>query len=270
KANIAILILLFFVSVHTVVGANFDQCLQNIHQGNFGEVGGCDNHGQPVPIANATAITYELCVRACGSGPEPFQWSVFSQEFSSWLLPWLALVSQLPFGSEDKLDNLISMLLTVGSPTLAAYSLALTVLNGRWIARRFSSYTFPNTQKAVRILSSLQQSPLHVTDVNSLLASLIVLRENDEWWSELVIWLNYTHTWSISAVSSIAWVIIAYLFTVIDSFTGDITISVNGNGESVGSLWIWLLPIVIGWLQISPKCDSARLFQAMGRANNLA
>ncbi|KAG6901643.1 hypothetical protein C0995_009642 [Termitomyces sp. Mi166 len=162
------------------------------------------------------------------------------------------------------------MLLTVGSPTLAAYSLVLTVLNGRWIARRFSSYKFPNIRQAVRILSSLQQSPLQINAQNSLLASLIVLPHNDEWWRELVIWLDYTHTWSISAVTSIAWVIIAYIFTVIDSFTGDITTSVNANGEGVGSLWIWLLPIVIGWLQISPKCDANRLFQAMRRANNIA
>ncbi|KAG5734151.1 hypothetical protein E4T56_gene1216 [Termitomyces sp. T112] len=262
-----IIILLF---IPAISGVNFDQCLEDIRSGHWGEFGGRNNAGHPVAISNATAITYELCLRACGSGPEPFQWSVFSQQFSSWLLPWLALVSQLPFGSEDKVDNLISMLLTVGSPALAAYSLALTVLNGRWIARRFSSYKFPNTLQAVRILSSLQQSPLQINTHRSLLASLIVLPQNDEWWRELVVWLDYTHAWSISAVTSIAWVIIAYLFTVIDSLTGDVTNAVNANGEGVGSLWIWLLPIVIGWLQISPKCDTKRLFQAMRRANDIA
>ena len=104
--------------------------------------GKTDNHGNllPPPTSNATAITYNLCISQCGAGQEPFQWAIFSQQFSSWLLPWLALVSQLPFGANDKLDNLESMLLTLGSPTLAAYSLALTVLNGRWIAQLFSNY----------------------------------------------------------------------------------------------------------------------------------
>ncbi|KAG6907786.1 hypothetical protein DXG01_007393 [Tephrocybe rancida] len=162
------------------------------------------------------------------------------------------------------------MLLTVGSPTLAAYSLVLTVLNGRWIARRFSSYTFPNTHQAVRILSSFQQSPLQINPHYSLLASLVVLPSNDDWWGELVVWLDYTHTWSISAVTSIAWVIIAYVFTVIDSFIGDITVSINANVQGVGSLWMWLLPIIIGWLQVSPKCDATRLYQAVRRANNIA
>jgi hypothetical protein len=221
-------------------------------------------------ISKATAITYDLCLRACGASSEPFVWSTFSQQFSSWLLPWLALVSQLPFGANDKLDNLVSVLLTVGSPTLAAYSLALTVLNGRWIARHFAAYSYPNIRYAVQILSSLQQSPLMVTTTGSLLSSLVVLPENDEWWSELVVGLDYTHTWSVSAVTSISWVIIAFVFTLIDSFTGDPTVSINSNGQGVGSLWLWLLPIVIGWLQLSPKCDSMRLRQAIERANNIA
>lgn len=254
-----------------VTGVQFEQCLQEVKAGKWGQGGGTDNRGRPVSnIANATAITYELCTKACGTGSEAFMWSVFSQQFSSWLLPWLALVSQLPFGSDDKLDNLVSMFLTVGSPTLAAYSLVLTVLNGRWIARRFYSCAYPNTRLAVQVLSSLQQSPLKITTDKSLLASLIVLPENDEWWKELVVWLDYTHTWSISAVTSIAWVIIAYIFTVIDSFTGDITTSINANGQGVGSLWIWLVPIVVGWLQISPKCDANRVYQAVKRANTIA
>ncbi|GLB39631.1 hypothetical protein LshimejAT787_0701410 [Lyophyllum shimeji] len=271
EMRIYVTLLLALLTSHAVMGVELDKCLQAVRNGTWGQVGGFGNDGHPVAnISTAKAITYELCIKACGKGPEPFQWTTFSQQFSAWLLPWLALVSQLPFGSNDKLDNLLSMFLTVGSPTLATYSLALTVLNGRWIARRFSSYTYPNTNLAVQILSSLQQSPLKITTDSSLLASLVVLPENDAWWKELVVGLDYTHTWSISAVSSIAWVVIAYVFTVIDSFTRDITQSINVNGEGVGSLWIWLVAIVIGWLQISPKCDARRVTQAVERANNMA
>jgi len=183
---------------------NFNTCLVEIQNGTWGTVGGTDNYGNPVSnIATATAITYELCLVACGSGAEPFVWNIFSQQFSAWLLPYLALVSQLPFGANSRLDNLVSMLLTMGSPTLAAYSLSLTVLNSHWIAQRFSHISYPNVRYAVQVLSSLQQSSFHVTTDESLLASLVVLSDNDEWWSELVIWLNYVHTWSISAVASI-------------------------------------------------------------------
>ena len=235
--------------------------------------GKTDIHGNPFPpsASNATAITYDLCVSQCGPGQEPFKWRIFSQQFSSWLLPWLALLSQLPFGANDKLNNLESMLLTLGSPTLAAYSLALTVLNGRWIAHLFSKYKYPNGKNAVRILSSLQQSPLRVDKDDALLASLIMLPQNDEWWAELVISLEYPHSWSISAATSIAWVIIAYAFTIIDYFSqSGVRNALSANGPGVGSLWLWLLPIVVGWLQISPKCDATRVHEAVDRANSIA
>jgi len=277
-AHLAVPLLIYLVlGIPGLVAAvDFAQCLSNIRnetwrQGLGITDGGTDNHGLPVPLSDSTtAVSYGVCVSACGSGHQPMQWAVFSQQFSSWLLPWLALVSQLPFGANDKFDNFIAMLLTVGSPTLAAYSLGLTILNGRWIARRFSSYNYPNTKNAVRILTSLQQSPLQVSSEDSLLPSLVVLHENDEWWKELVVWLDYTYTWSISAAASIAWVVIAYIFTIVDSFSGDVIATMNANGQSVGSVWLWLLPVVVGWLQISPKCDSVRLRQAVDRANRIA
>ncbi|KAI3608193.1 hypothetical protein WG66_006613 [Moniliophthora roreri] len=119
----------------------------------------------------------------------------FKSSFYTLPGPYLALLSQLPFGAQDKLENLSSVLLTLGSPTLAAYSIAITILNGRWIARLFSSHSYPNTRNAIRILSSLQQAPLRVSLDPYLLSSLIILPENDEWWAELVVWIDYTHTW---------------------------------------------------------------------------
>ncbi|KAJ7799197.1 hypothetical protein B0H14DRAFT_2530083 [Mycena olivaceomarginata] len=156
-----------------------------------GEIeGGTDNHGHPVNIANATAMTYALCIHTCGAGFRLNPWSLFSQRFSTWLLPFLALVSQLPFGANNRLDNLMSILLNVGSPTLGAYSLLLTLLNSRWVAHRFSNISYPNADSAARILSSLQQVPLKVTTADGLLASLIILPENNEWWSDLLVWLD--------------------------------------------------------------------------------
>jgi len=239
-------------------------------------MGKVDYRGKPLPLStsNATAITYNLCVAQCGTSQKPFRWTVFSQQFVCWLLPWLALISQLPFGSNDKLDNFESMLLTLGSPTLAAYSLTLTVLNRRWVARLFSKYRSKKVKNAVRILSSLQQFPLQVDTDDVLLGSLIMLPQNDKWWEELVFWLEYyPHTWSISAASSIAWATLAFIFTIVHYFTQDAQSAFNPNGDRVGSigpLWLWLLPIVIGWLQLSPKCDSFRLHQAVDRANSLA
>ncbi|KAJ6568460.1 hypothetical protein B0H10DRAFT_2168855 [Mycena sp. CBHHK59/15] len=268
-----LLALVGLLSVLRVVAAsNLTACLADIRVKYLGQSGGTDHAGNPTIIdGSTTAITYGLCVKECGGDAEPFVWNIFSQQFSAWLLPYLALIAQLPFGANDKLDNVTAVLLSLGSPTLAAYSLALTVLNGHWIARRFSRFSYPNVRSAVQILSSLQQTPIKVTTEGSLLASLIVLPENDEWWRELVIWLDYTHTWSISSVASLIWVTIAFVFTVIDSFTGTIPSStLNASGQGVGSVYLWLLPVVIGWLQLSPKCDSERLHRAVRRANDEA
>ena len=49
--------------------------------------------------SNPPNMTYTQCVGACGGGAGDFQWTMFSQGFGSWLLPWIALIFQLPFGA---------------------------------------------------------------------------------------------------------------------------------------------------------------------------
>ncbi|KAH7924101.1 hypothetical protein BV22DRAFT_533278 [Leucogyrophana mollusca] len=277
------IVVVYVLLVSALVGGgkattNFTQCLSDARSranstGSTDLAGLLLSDGTPITttaqIDDVTAVSYELCVRICGSGQEPFSWSTFSQEFSAWLLPYLALISQLPFGARHRLDNLMSAVLTVGSPVLAGYSMFLTLLNARWVSRSFEAISYPNSEFAVRVLSSLQQVPLRVTIEDCLLPSLVVLPENDEFWSEFADFLNYTHTWSISAATSILWVIIAFIFTVADSFSDGST-DIYSNGQGVGSVWLWLIPIVIGWLQLSPKCDYARLQAAVQRANNMA
>ena len=46
-----------------------------------------------------TNITYNQCVETCGGGAGEFKWMMFSQGFGAWLLPWVALIFQLPFGA---------------------------------------------------------------------------------------------------------------------------------------------------------------------------
>jgi len=275
RGHVVILVILTCGLIEPTLAVNFAQCLVDVRNGVYGPYGGTDAHGHPVSdISSAVGITYALCKRACETGPEAFNWQTFSQKFSAWLLPWLALISQLPFATRDRFENLTSVLLAVGSPTLAAYSVALTVLNGRWLARRLSDISHPNVDHAFRIMSSLQQAPLNIIKDEGLLPSLVVLPENDNWWEELVVWLDYIQTWSIAAATSILWVLLAYLFTVIGAFTGlppnPMAETGGSDGQSVGTVWLWLLPIVIAWLQISPKCDIQRLRGALSRANKMA
>jgi hypothetical protein len=89
------------------------------------------------------------------------------------------------------------------------------------------------------IVDGLQQFPLQITNEAD---SLVVLRENDKWWEKLVQWLDYTDTWSLSALASMAWVIIAYVLTVLSTFADRNSFDSIGNltsgifdGHSVGT-----------------------------------
>ena len=101
-----------------------------------------------------------------------------------------------------------------------------------------------------------------------LLASLIVLPKNDDWWECLVDRLEQTYTWSIATATSIAWVIVAFLFTLVDSFMS-LGENVNESGQAVGTLWLWLVPLVVGWLWV-PVCSYDKMKNAINKANDIA
>ena len=226
----------------------------------------------PPTTEDATALSYAACAKYCGRSQEPFSWSVFSQQYAQWLLPYLALLSQLPFGAPHKIDNLMSVFLTLGSPTLAGYSLYMTFLSARWVnGELFSDINYPSVtarQSIVRALCSLQQVPLrvHHGTPSGHFESLVVHPDNDEWWATLAAELDYSHTWSISFAMSITWVVIAYLLTVADSLS-NVEDNLDSTGQGTGSVWLWLLPIVMGWLVLSPKCDDKRVHAAYDKAN---
>ncbi|KAF9233600.1 hypothetical protein BU15DRAFT_79950 [Melanogaster broomeanus] len=249
-----VILLIYFPSYSGAV--NFKQCLADVQilANQTSDTSSLRfNNGSKVPVSSifdATAITVGACYSQCGSGQQPFEWSVFSEEFAAWLLPYLALISQLPFGAKNLLDNLVSVLLTVGSPTLAGYSLILSLLDARWLNERFQPHQLPHSQSAIHCCEGAQQSPA----------------KNDKWWSMFDDSLRHNYSWSISSATSIIWVIVAYLITVSDSLS-NVEEHHNSNGQGTGSVWLWLLPIVIGWLVLAPKCDYARINHAYNRAN---
>ncbi|KAG1748358.1 uncharacterized protein EDB91DRAFT_876367 [Suillus paluster] len=266
-------LLLLAHAVERAAGVNFTQCFIGIvanANSTHNLAGLLDADGYPVSnVSDATAISYSLCTSVCGSGPRTFNWLNFSQDFSAWLLPNLALISQLPFGAQYNFDDLMSAVLTVGSPALAGYSLLITVLNSRWINRRFTpSVNYPNSHLAVSILSSLQQVPLRL-HFHAHFPSLVILPENDSWWRNFSELVDYTHTWSIASATSIAWVVVAYILTVANSPT-DSYVNLQADGDATGTLWLWLISIVVGWLQLSPKCNFDRLRAAYDRADRYA
>ena len=156
----------------------------------------------------------------------------------------------------------------MGSPALAAYSLVLTSLNARLIHRRAQRIEHESKNDVARALISLQQSPLELTKDERLLA---FIPSSDKWRDEIVERLNRRNGWSIATGSSVAWVVIAFTFTLVDSFVS-LSGSANSSasdGLAVGTLWLWLLCLVIGWLWV-PTFSCSELKSAIGHANEQA
>jgi hypothetical protein len=268
----SILLILF---LEYAVATNYTKCLieaQNVTNTSQLIDGLVDDYGHRATASNATGFTYSYCVSQCGSTPEAFNWTSFSQQFSSWLLPWLALISQLPFGANEPLSNLMALVLAVGSPVLASFSLVMTVLNRKWITgalnRNVTEALEERAALAARILNYFQQVPIYVQLEGKALQYLVSSTHNSKWWKDLHDQLRYPQTWSNIAISTMLWVFLAYVFTVIDSFTGDIQSSLEINGQGIGTLWLWLLPIVLAWLKVSPRVpeDSEEIPQILRRA----
>jgi hypothetical protein len=225
------------------------------------------------------------------SASEDFDFSVFSQKFTAWLLPWLALILQLPFnGSDSREDDFWSVVLAVGSPTLAGYSLALTISNTRWLRRRRMELNRGLDlvlERVERVLNYFQTMRLEVADGE--LTRIVTEHEEPPrpnsaqqggtWWRDAENGLGYAGQGAISAATALGWVFLAYLFTVIDAFMSlrkvedtfglGLGILSNGisDGQGVGSIWLWLLAIVIGWLIIGPKYQGHLNQQALRTAN---
>jgi len=179
----------------------------------------------------------------------------------------LSQVSSTPPSSPISLLNPIhfhaqSVALSVGSPALAAYSLVITSLNARSVYHRAQPLNDDNKKTAVKALTRLQQVPLELTKGGHL-ASI----PTNEQWKEIVSRLNKRNSWSIATGSSVAWVVIAFIFTLIDSFVSlDNSIDGGYDGHAVGTLWLWSLCLVIGWLWV-PTFTSSQLRDAVDHAN---
>ena len=164
------------------------------------------------------------------------------------------------------------MILAIGSPALAGYSLAITRLNGRWLTRQFQYLRFPNKFNLPLALSALQHIPFRIDTSGALLPSLIVLHQNDRYWKLLGVAARRTRQWSIPVAMNIVWALVALLFTIVDSFVDfNYFITVPGDaGYSIAALWTFLLPVVVGWLHVGSQLEADHLRDALNDAHEVA
>ena len=225
-------------------------------------------------FSRAWGIRYGSCNQLCGpkGSWEPFDWKMFTSSFSSWLLPYLALAAQMPYEAKDTPGNLMILFITLGSPMLVVYSLILTVANTRWINREFRRLKDDNKEAggnwveaitaARRCFVEGQQVPIQVFQgPERELAHLIVLPQNRSWWVRLEIELKKTRRpWTYSLFAQLFWVFFAQLLAIVDFLQTASTSSI-GLGLAINSLWIWMIPVSLGWVCVGTQ-TSAGAFKA--------
>ena len=133
-----------------------------------------------------------------------------------------------------------AVLLTIGSPTLAAYSLALAVLSNRWMVKRFQRSTHPNSYLAAQTLGNLQQVALDFPNVGPQSRYLANLRDNANWWHQLSHELDYlVPRWTFASIISVFYMVLADIITW-SNLLGEPLSSVQADvtGEIISSLWL--------------------------------
>lgn len=277
---------LSFAKVGAFVLVDFGQCEEAVNTSYFNDptIGYLrDEHGNPTSnISTAWGITYPACLNICTAGQSFIEWNVFSPQFATWLLPWLALTAQLPFETRSRAKNFQALYLAIGSPLLIIYSLTLTILTARKINSCFRQIKeeADNMQKEAKkalfevlenvriILIESQNIPLGIVNgPGRQIAQLVVNPRNATWWSHVAGEIVKTkREWTYSLIAQLSMVIVAQLFSIIDYFTSaadDTTISV---GLALNSLWIWMISVTLGWVFIGTQTSAGSIKAAIASA----
>ncbi|KAF8465302.1 hypothetical protein BDZ91DRAFT_795030 [Kalaharituber pfeilii] len=247
-----------------------------------------DWNGNPKDKEHMIGVDYKTCISYCGNKSEKAQWSTFAPQFTAWLLPFIALTAQFPYQASTTWGNLMSGIITVGSPALATFSLVLTFLNARWIHKRCAETvdllpkrTFHDREKQKivksifksmkKVLSVAQQEPYErVQDIrisNDLDGDLLW---DEHWWKMLAAAVQKTKRgYTASFVHQLLWVNIAFAFSMVDAF-GSENIGNNATafGLAIALVWQWETPIVMGWVLVGTQAVDNGVRTAIAEIND--
>ncbi|KAL2048664.1 hypothetical protein N7G274_000576 [Stereocaulon virgatum] len=238
-----------------------------------------DQRGKPTGDASqAWGISYQACIDLCTAEETSglYNWGFLASSIASWLLPWLALNAQLPFATKDKSTNLMALLLAMGSPALITYSLALTILNAQQINRTFRYIKEININlnrhlqlkaiKAARtILIETQHIPIQIySGPRRELAQLVVHPQNWRWWCSLrdTIFLR-KRKWTYSLYAQVGFVCVSQVLAITIFFTSASSDSSIGIGLAINSLWLWMIPVVLGWVYVGMQTEAGSIKAAL-------
>ncbi|KAH8831117.1 hypothetical protein DL96DRAFT_1586508 [Flagelloscypha sp. PMI_526] len=226
----------------TTINTQFD----NILQGNYTEIAG---------------ISVDLCLRFCRSNRLVQKTDILGrniQVMTTWLFPFIILVSQLPYETESFSYAILSAFLALGSPLLATYSLVITALNRRYIFHRFrdilaaAKVANPLLRKraeyAATILAETQQVPMRACQEDNWLSSLICVDKNtDAFWEKVKDTLAKNRRgWTPSLVTQVIAALLSYLFAYVTAKVDTLDKDTRETGLyfATSIVWSWMFAVV--------------------------
>ncbi|KAF6815042.1 hypothetical protein CMUS01_12515 [Colletotrichum musicola] len=242
------------------------------------------HNGQNGKINEAWGISLDLCNTHCGPKQLPMVTSFnrFAAGSTSYLLPWLALTAQLPYETGSAGADIMSVCIGLGSPMLMTVSLMMTILNKRWIRKKFRyTLSMPAAQRsptadmvkraqaALVIAENAQQVPVRLDQSQGWLARQIVLDTYTPWWEEAAKSLGSTRRRvTLSLVAQLSVAVISWILTVVGSLMKNVGNTEEALALSSGSLWIWLVPVIVGWITVGTQNKADTIKAAIGNTSS--
>lgn len=97
----AVILVIFQFVTHGADAVNLNACSARLLKQQSEAQNTTNATGSPLVLS----ISYEQCLVECGSGMGNVNWQSFSENFGAWLLPWISLMFQIPFGAERKFQR---------------------------------------------------------------------------------------------------------------------------------------------------------------------
>jgi hypothetical protein len=204
---------------------NYDDCKAAVQNGTFGTEGTTDRYGFPTTnLSLIEGYQYQYCVANCGSGSQYNRYKTVSEQSTLWFLPWFLLLAQIPYFAENKGGDFVVMLLTVGSPTTAFYSLFITILDYKWL-KSFCNLQLGDTpvketlNDISEVLISLHQFPVEIEEIGLLACTL----RDRTWWKKFRLWfIGRRRHLEASAYAQLLMTVIVYCFAIIPEAFADL------------------------------------------------
>ena len=126
---------------------------------------------------------------------------------------------------------------------------------------------YPNSKKIPTVISAFHHVPIEISSDRTLLSSLIVLPQNDGYWSSLLKGVKRIRRWSIPLMMNFVWVVVTMFLTIVGSFA---SVPPGDVGYGTVALWLFLLPLIIGWLHVGSEPEPNHLRECLETASALA